>query len=84
MSPAGAQHQDRQTDGPSVAMWLGLEVVDFRDASLLGSRGIELRDSAVKGDLEEMARKELICEMKTSCVILCYSETVINPLLGYD
>jgi hypothetical protein len=30
---------------------------------------IELRESAVKGDREEMARKELGCEKKTSCVL---------------
>jgi hypothetical protein len=39
---------------------------------------------AVEGDLEEMARKKLGCENKTSCVILSDSETVINPLLWYD
>jgi hypothetical protein len=38
---------------------------------------------AVEGDCEEMARKELGCE-KTSCVIGSDSETVINPLPGYD
>jgi hypothetical protein len=31
-----------------------------------------------------MARNELDCEMKTSSVIRSYSETVINPLSGYD
>jgi hypothetical protein len=39
---------------------------------------------AVEGDWEEMARKELDCETKTSRVILNASETVTNPLLGYD
>jgi hypothetical protein len=39
---------------------------------------------AVEGDSEEMARNELDCEKKTSCEILSYSETVTNPLPGYD
>jgi hypothetical protein len=41
-----------------------------------------LRDPAVEGDLEEMARKELNCEMKTSCGILCYSETLYKSVVG--
>jgi hypothetical protein len=39
---------------------------------------------AVYGDWEEMARKEFDGDKKTSCVIWSYSETVINPLPGYD
>jgi hypothetical protein len=39
---------------------------------------------AVEGDQEEMARKELDCAKKTSCVIGSDSVTVINPLPGYD
>jgi hypothetical protein len=39
---------------------------------------------AVEGDKEEMARNELDCPKKTSCVICSYSETVINPLPGYN
>jgi hypothetical protein len=38
----------------------------------------------VEGGWEEMERKELDCVTKSSCVIWSYSETVINPLPGYD
>jgi hypothetical protein len=38
----------------------------------------------VEDDWEEMARNELDYAKKTSCVIWSYSETVINPLPGYD
>jgi hypothetical protein len=41
-------------------------------------------EMAVEGDWEEMARKELDCDKKTSRVIWSYNETVINPLPGYD
>jgi hypothetical protein len=40
--------------------------------------------TAVEGDWEEMARNELDCAKKTSCVIWSYSDTVINPLPVYD
>jgi hypothetical protein len=39
---------------------------------------------AAEGDSEEMPRKELGGAKKTSCAILSYSESVINPLPGYD
>jgi hypothetical protein len=39
---------------------------------------------AVEGDWEEMARKELGGDKKTSCAIWRDSETVMNPLPGYD
>jgi hypothetical protein len=43
-------------------------LVEFRDASLPGhklrSRRIELRGSAVEGDLEEMESKKLGCKKK--------------------
>jgi hypothetical protein len=39
---------------------------------------------AVEDDWEEMARKDLDCDKKTSYVIWSYSGTVINPLPGYD
>jgi hypothetical protein len=39
---------------------------------------------AVEGDWEEITRKELDCAKKTSCVSWNYSETVRNPLPGYD
>jgi hypothetical protein len=38
----------------------------------------------VQGDSEEMAGNELDCAKKSSYVILRESETVINPLPGYD
>jgi hypothetical protein len=41
-------------------------------------------EMTVQGNWEEMARKESDGVKKTSCVVWSYSETVINPLLGYD
>jgi hypothetical protein len=38
----------------------------------------------VQGDWEEMAKKELGGEKKTSFAIWSDSETVISPLPGYD
>jgi hypothetical protein len=39
---------------------------------------------AVEGDHEEVARNELDCVRKISCVIWSYSEAVINPLPEYN
>jgi hypothetical protein len=39
---------------------------------------------AVEGDSEEIARNALDCAKKSSCVIWSNSETVKNPLPGYD
>jgi hypothetical protein len=62
--------------------------VEFRDASLLGyelgSRGIELSRVFGIDSCRIMARKKLGGEKKTSWVISSCSETVINPLSGYD
>jgi hypothetical protein len=67
------------------------KTVEFWDTSLsgyeLGSRGIEVEDWEglwrwQSNDWEEMARKELGCAKKTSCVP--HWQTVINPLPGYD
>jgi hypothetical protein len=41
-------------------------------------------EMAVEGDWEQIARKKLGGAKNTSCVILSDSETLINPLPGYD
>jgi hypothetical protein len=59
------------------------ELVEFRDASLPGYElGAEELNWVRSG--RKMARKELGYEKKASCVIWSDSETVINPLPGYD
>jgi hypothetical protein len=50
----------------------------------VGSCSRELRESQELAVRRIMPRKELSCAKKTSCVIRSYSETVMNPLPGYD
>jgi hypothetical protein len=57
-----------------------------------GSEAVGVRNSSRKRigsslrnwQLQEMAREELDCAKKTSWVSRSDSETVINPLPGYD
>jgi hypothetical protein len=66
-----------------VRIWENSVEEEFIWESCCRERGRVLK-MAVEGDWEEMARKELGCEKKTSCVIWSNNETVINPLSGYD
>jgi hypothetical protein len=52
----------------------------FRSRRILGP----VLEMVVEGNWEEIARNKLDCAKMTSCVIWSYSETIINPLPGYD
>jgi hypothetical protein len=53
-------------------------------SSGVGSCSRDFRESPQLAVGSIIARKELDCAKKTSCVILSDSETVTNPLPGYD
>jgi hypothetical protein len=69
----------RLTDWPTVSRNVTDFDFDVWESCQEFGRVLEM---TAQGDWEEMTRKELGDEKKTSCVIWSDSETVINPLPG--
>jgi ABC-type nitrate/sulfonate/bicarbonate transport system ATPase subunit len=97
-APDGARHQDWLTDWLTYWLTVSRNVtltweLAVESWALRGEKRWQLQQriesvSGVVGSWqnywEVMAKKESGCAKKTSCVIWGYSETVINPLSGYD